>query len=297
MSDTMMQQPPRRSWLSLGFIALFILIVLGYNFFTTVVDQNHKAVILNFGKPVQAIEDPGIYFRLPWESVTQLDRRYVLYQSNPSDIVTSDKKTLVTSNFALWQVGDPITFLQAVHSVSSAVTRIDDTVYSQLHSSFGSHSYADIVANDRAGIFKAVTAGAKESLKGFGINVAMVLINRVEMPAENKESTFGRMTAERSQIAQGIRSAGTEQAQGIRSGADKQAAVILAEANKSASITRGQADADAAGIYAQAYSQNPEFYKLVRGLEAAQTAFGPDSGGNLRLILDGNEAILQPLLK
>ena len=297
MSETTHQGAPRRSWLSLGLIAIYLAALLTYNLCSVVVDQNHKAVVLNFGNPVQKIEEPGLYWILPWESVTQIDRRFVLYQSSPKDAITSDKKTLHTSSFALWQIGDPITFIQAVHTAASAVTRIDDTVYSQVRASFGNHSYADIVANDRANIFKAVTAGAKESLKGLGINVAMVLVNRVELPQENKESTFNRMKSERQQMAQGIRSAGDETAQGISSEADKQAAVILAEANKTASVTRGKADAEAAQIYADAYSKNPEFYQLMRGLEAAKTAFGPDSGGNLRLILDGNEAILQSLLK
>lgn len=296
MNNTI-SNPPRRSWLSLLAIVVFLAAVVAYNMLTFIVDQNHKAVVLNFGNPVETIDKPGLYLIWPWQSVTQFDRRFVLYQSNPSPIITSDKKTLVTSNFALWQVGNPITFLQAVHSVTSAVTRIDDTVYSQLRASFGAHVYEDIVANDRAGIFEGVTAGTKQSLQPFGINIAMVLINRVELPPENKQSTFDRMTAERQQIAQGIRSKGDEDALKITSEADKQAKVILADANKTASVTRGQADGAAAQIYANAYSQDLEFYQLMRGLEAAKTAFGPGSGGSLRLILDGNEAILQPLLK
>ena len=49
--------------------------------------------------------------------------------------------------------------------------------------------------------------------------------------------------------------------------------MILAEAYREAETVRGEGDAKASQIYAQAFGQNPEFYKFYRSLEAYRASF------------------------
>ena len=54
---------------------------------------------------------------------------------------------------------------------------------------------------------------------------------------------------------------------------DKEKVVILAEAYKLAEQLRGQGDAEAAGIYAQSFSQDPEFYEFTKSMKAYVETF------------------------
>ncbi len=296
----MQDQTNDRRWpriINISFVLIVVLAFFGFNLFTVQVEQHEKAAVFFGGKPIEDLEKPGLYFMPFWYSVTKLENRGILYDSDPRETITLDKKTLVTDDFAIWRIGDPTMFIQAVTSEVAAFTRIDDNVYSRLNAAFGERNQIDIVVTQREAIFQNVTTGAQAALAEIGIDLQLVLVNRVELAAENKESAYQRMQAERQQTAQTYRSEGKESAQNITSTADKDVAVLLADANSEAAVIRGKADAEAAEIYADAYSANPEFYSLVRGLEAAETALGPNSGTDLRLVLTGKESLLQSLLK
>ena len=54
----------------------------------------------------------------------------------------------------------------------------------------------------------------------------------------------------------------------IRAQTDKEKVIILAEAYKKAEADRGDGDSQALKIYADAYQKDPQFYRLIRTLEA-----------------------------
>ena len=88
------------------------------------------------------------------------------------------------------------------------------------------------------------------------------------LPEQNKQNVFARMRAERGRIAMQYRAEGEEQALAIRANADREKEGILSAAYKEAETIRGQGDAEATRIYGEAYSKNPQFYKLTRTLES-----------------------------
>ena len=81
------------------------------------------------------------------------------------------------------------------------------------------------------------------------------------------------MRTERNRLAEELRSEGKEIAREIRAIADKDKVVILAEAYKQAEQLRGEGDAEAAGIYAESFSQDPEFYEFTRSMKAYVETF------------------------
>ena len=98
------------------------------------------------------------------------------------------------------------------------------------------------------------------------------------------------MQAERKRIANEQRSTGAAEAEKIRADADRQREVILAEAYRDAQRVRGEGDAKSAGIYAAAFSQNPEFFSFYRSMEAYRSTF---RGKNDLMLLESNSDFLR----
>ena len=82
---------------------------------------------------------------------------------------------------------------------------------------------------------------------------------------------------QREQEASGIRAEGDERAQEITATAEKDAIIIKAEAQKKAEIIRGQGDKETNRVYAEAYTQDPEFFAFYRRMEAYKKGLGVGS--------------------
>ena len=171
--------------------------------------------------------------------------------------------------------------------------RLDDTVYSLLRVHVGKHTLTEVVSTSRSNIMAEVTKRVSESMSEYGIEVIDVRIKRTDLPTENQRAIFERMRAERERQATQYRSEGQEESTKIRSTADRERAVILAEANKESETIRGSGDAEAANIFAKAYSQSPEFFAFMRGLEALEKSF--KDGG--KFILTPDTPVIAPLFE
>ncbi|MDI9229511.1 protease modulator HflC, partial [Serratia bockelmannii] len=84
---------------------------------------------------------------------------------------------------------------------------------------------------------------------------------------------YQRMRAEREAVARRLRSQGQEEAEKLRASADYEVTRTLAEAERQARITRGEGDAEAAKLFANAFSQDPDFYAFIRSLRAYEASF------------------------
>jgi protease FtsH subunit HflC len=111
------------------------------------------------------------------------------------------------------------------------------------------------------------------SMAALGIQVVDVRIKQINLPTEVSDAIFNRMRAEREAVARSQRSQGQEEAEKLRAQADYQVTKTLAEAQREALITRGDGDAEAAKLYADAFSQDPDFYAFVRSLRAYEQSF------------------------
>jgi membrane protease subunit HflC len=110
-----------------------------------------------------------------------------------------------------------------------------------------------------------------------GIEVIDVRVKRIDLPTEVSASVFERMNSERQIEARQYRATGRELALGIRADAERRKVVIEAEAYREAEQIRGDGDAKAASVYAQAFSQDPEFYAFYRSLNAYTNVFSDRS--------------------
>lgn len=246
-------------------VAVFLLLQCVF-----VVDQTERAILLQLGKPVgNADYSPGLHFKLPFvQNVIFFDSRVLEYDAPAAEILTKDKKNMVVDNYSRWKIVNPLLFYRTVRNVQGGLSRIDDIVYSQMREALGRYSLTEIVAVERSSIMEEVTTKANVLLSEYGIFIIDVRIKRTDLPQENQMAIYGRMQAERERQAKQYRSEGREEATKITTLADRQRAILLADARRAAEAARGEGEAAATGIYAQALSQDPDFYEFVRTMDA-----------------------------
>ncbi len=262
-----------------------------------IVDETEQVVILQLGKPVKTVTNPGLNFKLPFplqEKIT-FDDRLLEYDSPPEEILSKDKKSLIVDNYVRWKIVDPLQFLKTVQAVPTAKSRMDDIVYSELRRELGTHDMVEIITENREEIMDIITKQSNSATLAYGISVVDVRIRRVDLPAENEESIYARMEAERKRQANKFRSEGEEEAQKIRAATDRDKTIILADAYKEAEKIRGEGDAKAVQVYAKSYSADPKFYEFVRTLDAYKkvvddktTLVLPSDSKLFKLLMDGN---------
>ncbi|NQV16586.1 protease modulator HflC [bacterium] len=239
-----------------------------------IVDETEQVVIVQLGKPVRNITEPGLNFKIPFlQSATVFEKRLLEYDSAPNTILTEDKKNLILDNYAQWRISDPLKFMQTMRTQALAQSRLDDIIYSSLRVQLGTHLMHEIVSTLRDSLMHKVTQNATFTANDYGIEIVDVRIKRADLPRENEQAVYDRMRAERQRMAKQFRSEGDEQAVKIRAETDKDREIILADAYKAAQEVRGNGEAKAIKIYAQAYQKDPEFYEFVRTLEAYKEVF------------------------
>ena len=246
-----------------------ILVFLGFTSIF-IVDETEQVVVLQFGKPVRIITEPGLHIKVPFpiQEKNVFENRLLEYDSPPEEILSKDKKSLIVDNYVRWKIVDPLQFLKTVQAIPTALSRMDDIVYSELRRELGTHDMVEIITENREELMEKVTVASNRATQDYGIEVVDVRIRRVDLPSQNEESIYARMDAERKRQANKFRSEGEEEAQKIRATTDRDKTIILADAYKQAERIRGEGDAKAVEVYADAYSADPKFYEFVRTLDA-----------------------------
>jgi membrane protease subunit HflC len=259
-------------------VAVFFVIVVGWNVATFTVPQWMQAVVVQLGDPVRTVQEPGLYFKLPFiQNVIYFDLRLLDYDASPKELLTRDKQQLVVDNYTRWRIVDPLQFYRAVRSETGAQSRLDDIVYSNLRETLGRNTLRDVVSDRRAELLAEVTERSDRAAREYGIEVVDVRIKRADLPEKNEQNVFNRMRTERERLAKKFRAEGDEEARKIRSLSDKEVQILMADARQKSEVVRGEGDARAVSIFADAYGRDPEFYQLVRTLEAYRKTIGPQT--------------------
>ena len=279
---------------NLSIALIFIITFFGLSTII-IVDETEQIVILQFGKPVRTLKEPGLNWKLPAPLQTSysFENRLLEYDVPPEEILSRDKKSLIIDNYVRWRITDPLLFLQTVAAIPTAKTRLDDIVYSELRQELGTHDMVEIITENRELIMEKVTTASNEETSKYGIEVIDVRIRRVDLPQENEASIYARMEAERKRQANKFRSEGEEEAQKIRAATDRDKTVILADAYKTSQQIRGEGEAKALDIYASSFSKDPAFYEFIRTLETYEKIIDKKT----TLVLPGDSKLFKDLTK
>ena len=249
-------------------------VLAGLSVFT--VDERQVAILLQFGKVERTDLKPGLHFKVPVvQNVLKFDSRIQTLDSDPQNYLTFEKKNVIVDSFVKWRIADVRRFYtSAGGSILQANNRLGEVILKRLRDEFGKRTITQVVSGERTDIMDKLRVAAKDQADELGLEIVDVRIKRVDLPQDVSQSVFNRMRAERQEVAKRFRSEGEEEARELRATANKDREVILAEAERQAQITRGSGDARATEIYAAAFGQDREFYKLYRSLNAYRTAFG-----------------------
>lgn len=255
--------------------ALAVIVMLaGSALFT--VDQAQNAIVFQLGEVKEVITKPGLHFKWPLlQNVRFFDMRILAYDDpEPLGFLTSGNIPVTVDSFVKWRIFDVKQYYVSVQGDEiRAATRLKQTISDGLQVEFGRRTVHDVVSGQRDEIMEKVRTSADADLRRIGVEIVDVRLKRVDLPDEVSASVFRRMDSERKRVASQLRSTGSAEAETIRADADKQREVILAEAYRDAQKMKGEGDAKAAAIYAQAFSQNPEFYSFYRSMEAYKASF------------------------
>ena len=265
-----------------GAAAIVVVAIASTSLFT--VQQTQQALVLQVGEPREVVTTAGLHFKLPWpfQNVLYLDKRVLNLDLPAEEVIAQDRKRLVVDAFARWRITDPLRFYQALTDEDLANVRLTPILGSNVRRILGNQTFAAVLSGQRAKLMLDIRDGMNADAKGFGIQVVDVRIRHADLPQQNSDAIYRRMTQERVREANGYRAQGEQISQEIRSKADRDATVIVAEATRQAEITRGEGDGEKNRIYAQAFGQDPDFFAFYRSMGAYQTSL---KGDNTTVIL------------
>lgn len=281
------------------FSKLFIIIILCATVFLgisslVITKENEYKVIRQFGKIDHVQTQAGVSFKIPFiQTEATLPKQIQVYDLAPSDVITKDKKTMITDSYVLWQITDPVKFVQTLNSsLGNAESRIDTVVYNSIKNIISSWPQEEVISGRDGELAAAIMNSVGDKFTQYGLEVLAVETKQLDLPNDNKEAVYERMISERGNIAATYTAEGAAEAQKIRNTTDKEVSILLSEAKKQAEVLKAEGEAEYMKILSDAYKDESrtDFYSFVRSLDALKEAI---KGDNKTVILDKNSPIAQ----
>ena len=255
-------------------------------------------VIKQFGKIIRVEENDGssygLSFKVPFvQSETTISSKITLSDLPASDVMTSDKKSMISDCFVLWRIEDPVKFIQKLSgSVQNAESRISSNVYNALKNVISSLSQEEVISGRDGDLAEILTASLGTNLEAYGIKIEKIETKMLDLPDENKEAVYNRMISERNNIAASYTAQGEQQAQEIKNDTNEQVTVLLAQAQKEADTIVAEGEAEYMKILSDAYNDKDkaDFYSFVRQLDAVKATL---KDGDNTIVLDKNSPIAE----
>ena len=275
-------------------IAILLLLVITGASSIVITKENEYSLIWQFGKIDYVVSTPGISFKIPFVQTTdKLPKQTLIYDLSPSDVITSDKKTMICDSYILWRITDPIKFSQTLNSsIMNAESRLDAIVYNSTKNVISRTSQDEVISGRNGALSQAVIDNIGTSLDQYGIELLAFETKKLDLPSDNKAAVYERMISERDNIAATYTAEGSSEAQKIRNTTDMEITVLLSEAEKEAEILIAEGEAEYMRILSEAYNDESkqEFYSFVRSLDALEVSM---KGGYKTVILTPDSPIAQ----
>ena len=269
-------------------------VVIAVGVSVTVTQQNEYKLIRQFGKVDRVISSSGISIKIPFiESTQSLPKETLLYDLAASDVITKDKKTMISDSYVLWKISNPLKFAQTLNSsVESGESRINTAVYNATKNAISSMSQDQVITSRDGELSDMVMEAIGTNMDQYGIELLKFETKQLDLPDDNKEAVYERMISERDNIAATYKAEGNSEAKVIRNKTDKEVAIQISDAKKQAEILEAEGEQEYMKILAQAYGEEDrsEFYSFVRSLDALKTSM---KGEDKTVILSADSPIAQ----
>lgn len=271
---------------------LIIAAVIGLGGSLVVTKENEYKLIREFGRVSRVIDTAGLSFKVPFiQSADTLPKEILLYDLAASDVITMDKKTMMSDSYVLWKISDPLKFAQTLNSsILNAERRIDTMVYNSIKNVISSMSQNDVISGRDGELSEAIMNNIGGAMEQYGIQLLAVETKQLDLPSDNKAAVYERMISERDKIAATYQAEGQAEAQVIRNTTDREIAISISNAQAQAAAVTAEGEAEYMKILAAAYStpERAEFYAFIRALDAAKASL---TGTDNTLILPADSPI------
>lgn len=265
---------------------------------TVVTKPGEYRVIKQFGKIVRVEENDGSQNGLSWkipfiQTETAISSKMQLSDLPAGDVMTSDKKSMISDCFVLWRISDPVKFIQKLSgSEQNAESRISSNVYNALKNVISSLSQEEVISGRDGELANLLTEKLGTNLESYGIKVEKIETKMLDLPNENKDAVYNRMISERNNIAASYTAQGEQKAQEIKNDTNEQVTVLLAQAQKQADTTIAEGEAEYMKILSSAYNDESkaDFYGFVRQLDAVKATL---KEGENTIVLDKDSPIAE----
>ena len=327
-SDGTKKPEPAKKIHRFGMVPVVIIIIAALFLLSgsmVITKENQFKLIRQFGRVERVQTQAGLSFKIPFvESVDTIPKELLIYDLPASDVITSDKKTMIVDSYVLWHVTDPLKFAQTLSgSVSNAEGRIDAIVYNATKNTI-SNMKQDEVIRSRDGKMTITVEETDPDVKNndleltetveevvqitsltekimeqiarvedqYGIEILAVEVKKLDLPDDNKQAVYARMISERENIAAQYTAEGKSEAKMIENTTDKEVSIMLSDAQAKAEATVAEGEAEYMRILSDAYSDpgKTDFYSFVRALDALKESV---KGDNKTVILSDDSPIAQ----
>jgi len=290
---------------SKGIILIVAVVVILIGFASAyIVDETEQVVVTQFGKVVGKTKtESGLYFKVPFiQNTTYFPKNLLEWDGDPGQIPTLDKTYIWVDTFARWRIVDAIKFFQTVNNTTSAQGRLDDIIDPAVRNLITENKLIEtvrksnreldlfeigledikervsyVIKTGREEITNMILKQAQPKLSKFGIEVVDVKIKRINYVEQVRNSVYGRMIAERKQIAEKFRSEGKGEARKILGEKERDLKKITSEAYRKAQVIKGKADAESTKLYAESFGVDSEFYSFTKTLEIYNEALDKET--------------------
>ena len=245
----------KKSKIAIIIIAVVALITLGSSI--EVVNQDEFKLVKRFGKVDRVQTTSGICFKIPFvETADTLPKEILLYDIAESEVITSDKKTMITDSYVLWRITDPLKFAQTLNgSIANAESRIDTVVFNATKNTISSMTQDEVIKARDGELAESIEVNIGVTMAQYGIEIITVENKRLDLPSDNKT-------------------------------------VMLSEAQMKAEILVAEGEAEYMRILSEAYGDESrtEFYEFVRSLDALKVSM---VGKNKTVVLSADSPLAQ----
>ena len=241
-----------------------------------VVNEKERAIVFQFGEAVRPDISVGIHFKVPLiQNVKKFDARIQTLDEEPDRVLTIESKYLLVDSFIKYKITDVLTFYKSTSngSFTNLNNLLGQAAEANLKANFAKRTVTEVISGERDELMSILLTSLNNEVKDLGVEIIDFRVKRIDLPSNLSNSVYERMKTERQELAEKLRSEGNEIAREKRAEADAERVIILANAYKEAQQLRGEGDAQAASIYAESFSKNPEFYEFTRSMKAYVETF------------------------
>ncbi|MFO7850760.1 MAG: protease modulator HflC [Spirochaetia bacterium] len=242
------------------------------------------------------------------DNVRVYSKRLLSWDGERQRLPTSENQFIWVDTTARWRIDDPQLFYESVTTEQQGYARLDDVIDSAVRTVVARNELREAVRNSnlineieremlveqqdedidvqeieeltdierdyepvskgREQLSQEMFEAASELTPEYGIELEDIIIRQIRYSEDLTESVYNRMIKERNQIASAYRSYG----EGMRAEwvgkLQNEKQKIISGAYKESETIKGRADAEASQIYAEAYTQDEDFFEFWRSIES-----------------------------